>query len=325
MIPWIQVYSNLVRHPKVTNLADELGLSSSHASPNAVAVGMLVSLWLWAAQNATDGDLSKCSDRAIAEAAECRKKPAALVAALIKTRWLDEDRKLHDWEEYATLLNDIAEDQKAKTRERVRKHRKNKMGGQTCVYCGEDATGYDHIIPKTNGGTDDKENLVPCCPDCNRQKNNRSLESFLNSSKRVNHELVQANEKLMRHVMFNGESYIPQCVTLRNATTKPNLTLPNITLPNTQNNIGTSVEITDTSVTSTAGATHGLQYGSRQNVSLTQSEYDRLILDFGETNVTVAIETMGRWLAESGEKPESHYALLRRKLWKNPTLRATED
>ena len=28
MIPWIQIYSNLVRHPKVTSLADELGLSN---------------------------------------------------------------------------------------------------------------------------------------------------------------------------------------------------------------------------------------------------------------------------------------------------------
>lgn len=266
MIPWIQVYSNLVRHPKVTDLADELGLSGSHASPNAVAVGMLVSLWLWAAQNATDGDLSKCSDRAIAEAAEYRKKPAALVAALIKTRWLDEDRRLHDWEEYAALLHDIQARNKENTKNRVQRYRERKKLKSPCE-------------ETTEGNVTESE--------CNGYGN------------------VTRNES--------------------NAPTLPNLTLPNITLPNTQNNIGTNVEITDTSVTSTAGAPHGLLYGSRQNVSLTQSEYDRLILDFGEMNVTVAIETMGRWLAESGEKPESHYTLLRRKLWKNPTLRATED
>lgn len=250
MIPWIQVYSNLVRHPKVTNLADELGLSSSHASPNAVAVGMLISLWLWAAQNATDGDLSKCTDRAIAEAAEYRKKPAALVAALIKTRWLDEDRKLHDWEEYATLLYDVQERNKENTRNRVQRYRERK---------------------KLKESNSDAQN-------CN----------------------VTCNES--------------------NAPTLPNITLHNITLPNTQNNIGTNVEITDTSVTSAAGATHGLPRGAKQNVFLTESEYDRLILDFGELNVTIAIATMGKWLEESGEKPESHYALLRRKLWKSPPL-----
>lgn len=126
MIPWIQVYSNLIKHPKTTNLADELNLSSKDTSPNAVAAGMLVSLWLWAAQNATDGDLSGCSDRAIAEAAEYRKKPSVFVAALIKTRWLNADRKIHDWEEYAALLNDTVERQKENTRERVRKHRERK-------------------------------------------------------------------------------------------------------------------------------------------------------------------------------------------------------
>lgn len=91
-----------------------------------VAAGMLVSLWLWASQNVTNGDLSGCSDRAIAEAAEYRKKPTAFVNALIKTKWMDPDRKLHDWEEYATLLNDCAEQQKEKTRERVKRHRERK-------------------------------------------------------------------------------------------------------------------------------------------------------------------------------------------------------
>lgn len=266
MIPWIQIYSNLVRHPKVTNLADELGLSCSHTSPNAVAVGMLVSLWLWAAQNATDGDLSHCSDRAIAEAAEYKKKPAVLVSALIKARWLDEDRKLHDWEEYAALLHDIQTRNKENTKNRVRRYRERKK-----LKSSEEEHPDSNV---TNG-------------DCNGYGN------------------VTYNES--------------------NAHTLPNLTLPNITLPNTQNIIGANVEITDMSVTSTAGTKCGLQFGSRQNVSLTKSEYDRLILEFGELNVAFTIEIMGKWLAESGERPESHYTLLRQKLRKNPPLRANTE
>lgn len=130
MIPWIQVYSNLVRHPKVTKLADKLGLTSKDAGPNVIAAGMLVSLWLWAAQNATDGDLSECSDRAIAEAAEYKKKPADFVAALKYAKLLDEDRKLHDWDEYATLLIDYESQQREKTRKRVEKHRAKKKALQ---------------------------------------------------------------------------------------------------------------------------------------------------------------------------------------------------
>lgn len=141
MIPWIQVYSNLIKHPKTYALADELKLTSKDASPNVVAAGMLVSLWLWAAQNATDGDLSKCPPRAIAEAAEYRKNPVTFVAALKRTRWLDNDGKLHDWGEYATLLIECDQQQREKTRKRVERHRaKKKTSGnvadtQSNAYC----------------------------------------------------------------------------------------------------------------------------------------------------------------------------------------------
>ena len=99
MIPWIQVYSNLPQHPKTARLADELGLTSAAVNPNVLAVGLLVSLWTWAIQNAYNGDLSGCSDRSIAEACLWKKKPETLVKALIKTGFLDADKKLHDWDE----------------------------------------------------------------------------------------------------------------------------------------------------------------------------------------------------------------------------------
>lgn len=271
MIPWIQIYSNLLRHPKTTNLADELGLTSSHASPNAVAAGMLVSLWLWAAQNATDGDLSGCSDRAIAEAAEYKKKPSVLVAALIKTKWLDKDRHLHDWEEYAALLNEVEVRNRENTKNRVKRYRERK---------------------KLKSADADNENVTVTKQECNGYGN------------------VTRNES--------------------NAPTLPNLTLPNITLPDTkfntaQNIIGTQVSLPEKEVIRTGGATPGLLYGSRQNVCLKQSEYDRLLLDFGEINVTIAVEAMGKWLEESGERPEDHYSLLRRKLWREPTLLAEDS
>lgn len=268
MIPWIQVYSNLLRHPKTTGLADELSLTSSHASPNAVAAGMLVSLWLWAAQNATDGDLSNCSDRAIAEAAEFRKKPAVLVAALIKTRWMDEDRKLHDWEEYASLLRDIEVRNKENTRNRVKRYRDRKKLS---------AEGGEHETCNVTGN------------ECNGNGNGN----------------VTCNE----------------C----NAPTLPNLTLPNLTLPNAHNNIiGNQVGYTEQYVISTAGSKGKMKFGTKQNVLLKQSEYDRLLLDFGELNVGIAIAAMGKWLAESCENPDDHYSLLRKKLWKEQTIPAED-
>lgn len=134
MIPWIQVYSNLPQHPKTARLADELGLSSAALNPNVLAVGLLVSLWTWAIQNAYDGDLSGCSARSIAEACLWKKKPETLVKALLKTGFLDQDMKLHDWDEYACLLMEQEENRRAKTRERVKRYR-DKKSGVTDVDC----------------------------------------------------------------------------------------------------------------------------------------------------------------------------------------------
>ena len=64
-------------------------------------------------------------------------------------------------------------------------------------------------------------------------------------------------------------------------------------------------------------------YGVRQLVRLKQSEYDRLILEFGEMNVMTAIAQMEKWLmtAPKEERPKEHYPVLRKKLRKEPLLR----
>lgn len=43
-----------------------------------------------------------------------------------------------------------------------------------CQYCREPATHVDHIIPRSQGGTDDYTNLVAACADCNIRKGGRT-------------------------------------------------------------------------------------------------------------------------------------------------------
>ena len=126
MIPWIQVYSNLPSHPKTAKLAEELKLSSAFTSPNIVAAGILVGIWTWAIQNAYDGDLSACSATVIADACRWKKKPEQLISALKKSGYLDNDMRLHDWDEYAVLLMDAEDNRREKTRDRVKRYREKK-------------------------------------------------------------------------------------------------------------------------------------------------------------------------------------------------------
>ena len=51
-----------------------------------------------------------------------------------------------------------------------------KTSQETCYYCSQ-KVGYanltmDHIIPLSRGGRSTKDNLVPCCKDCNTRKKN---------------------------------------------------------------------------------------------------------------------------------------------------------
>jgi len=52
--------------------------------------------------------------------------------------------------------------------------------GYTCVYCGQDATTADHVIPiKAGGDPVDQSNLVASCVTCNSRKGSRGQGHFL--------------------------------------------------------------------------------------------------------------------------------------------------
>ena len=123
MLPWIQVYSNLAEHPKIYALVDRLGLRRNYE-----AVGIVVSLWLWAAKNAPNGDLSGYSERAIAAAVGIYgKKQKELCKSLLETGWLDLDEDgalwIHNWSRYAGRLMEIVYKNREQMKNRSRRYR----------------------------------------------------------------------------------------------------------------------------------------------------------------------------------------------------------
>lgn len=109
-----------------------------------------------------------------------------------------------NWEKHQSL--DKLEAARAKTRQRVAAHREKQRliasdNIDMCQYCGEKATGFDHIIPLARGGADINDNKIPCCIECNRIKNDKPLLYFLNMNReRINDDLVANNPKLSRYV-----------------------------------------------------------------------------------------------------------------------------
>jgi hypothetical protein len=50
---------------------------------------------------------------------------------------------------------------------------------QPCYYCGGVPNSVDHMVPRSKGGSDGCENLVPCCFRCNQMKSNMTVEEFV--------------------------------------------------------------------------------------------------------------------------------------------------
>ena len=53
----------------------------------------------------------------------------------------------------------------------------NKTKGR-CAYCGAKAEEIDHVVARSNGGTNSTHNLVASCRSCNEKKSNLSLKEF---------------------------------------------------------------------------------------------------------------------------------------------------
>jgi hypothetical protein len=113
-VAWIESHQEIGRHPKTKRLARMLGVSLP------TAIGHLQLLWWWALDFAPDGSLTTFDDGDIADAMLWEGDPATLVSALSSAGWLDSDRGIHDWYDYAGKLVE----RRRMEAERLRQYRK---------------------------------------------------------------------------------------------------------------------------------------------------------------------------------------------------------
>lgn len=127
---WLKICQSIREHRKILDAADELEIEPPYM------IGLLTSFWLWALDNAPDGNVSDISARNIARAAQWKGDAEKLLQALISAGLLDcydsETEQstilIHDWEEYAGSL--IQEREKEKERSRRRRAAAKATAGQ---------------------------------------------------------------------------------------------------------------------------------------------------------------------------------------------------
>lgn len=104
---WIESHQELSDHPKKDHLAELLYGDQPMVdidTADAATIGVLHRLWWWATAYAQDGDLTRFSDHQVARGCRWRGDPHLLVQALTKAGFLDGDRQIHDWRDYAGKL-----------------------------------------------------------------------------------------------------------------------------------------------------------------------------------------------------------------------------
>jgi hypothetical protein len=94
---WIEVHQSLPSHRKTMLVSDALNIAP------AQVVGHLACFWMWALDNAPDGELGGLSNRLIARAAGWLKDADAFADALRAAGFLD-GSTIHDWPDYAGRL-----------------------------------------------------------------------------------------------------------------------------------------------------------------------------------------------------------------------------
>ena len=131
---WIELHQSLVGHRKLMRLKNSLHI------PETQAIGMLCCLWLWALDNAREGDVSGLSGQELAEVMHVSpRKAAALPQALEEAGFLDregESLRIHDWEDYAGRLIEARRhdaERKRKKREKYPADIRGTSGGRPAL------------------------------------------------------------------------------------------------------------------------------------------------------------------------------------------------
>ncbi|NLH02510.1 MAG: DnaD domain protein [Clostridiales bacterium] len=134
---WIELHQTLPSNKKTIRLKKLLKIKTPQA------IGHLCLLWLWALDNAQDGDLSDFSPDEIAEIMEWTgKDPQQLINALIESGFLDDSMNIHNWHEYTGRLIE-----KRKTdAERKRSYRRKSES------CPQDVQGTTDGFPRDGAG-----------------------------------------------------------------------------------------------------------------------------------------------------------------------------
>lgn len=118
---WIESHQSLKEHPKTYRLASLLKRTRLEA------IGILHCLWWWALDAVKDGDLSMVNAEMLADVCLFKGDPNKLLNGLKQSGWIDDDCRIHHWQDYiGRLLEKREQDRTRKTQWRKTRTRRGR-------------------------------------------------------------------------------------------------------------------------------------------------------------------------------------------------------
>lgn len=161
---WIKVFQSVRDHRKILDASHDLKIPPAHM------IGLLVSFWLWALDNAPSGSLANIRNHIIAAAAQWDGDPDAFVSAMARAGLLcstPEGLEINDWYEYTGKLIDQREAEKNRGR------RRRAAAAAAADSVQETSDGRPADVQKKSDGREEKSRVDKSREDKSREEETR--------------------------------------------------------------------------------------------------------------------------------------------------------
>jgi hypothetical protein len=193
---WIELHQNLPTNKKTLRLKKILKIKTPQA------VGHLCMLWLWALDNAQDGDISEFESGEIAEIVAYPGDADKFMEALKSSGFVDENGHIHDWDDYAGKL--IEQREVRKEQARIRQQNRRKKLSEHDEPCHAPVTLSNDDVTRDNGVSHAPTVPNPTAP--YPTVPNPTVPSLNNPQERGNPENKTVGEE-MRGLTIVGEAF----------------------------------------------------------------------------------------------------------------------
>lgn len=170
---WVRLWAGMTTDPKFRTVARKSG------RPVIEVIGLFSHLMLVANEASPRGRVDSARSQDIAADLGCDEAAVNKILKAMEGRLIDSGQII-DWARYKAPSNIYRPSAEVWIRIRRGIFERDDY---TCQYCGASGVRLecDHVIPVSQGGSNDDSNLVTACLECNRSKGARTPEEWRGS------------------------------------------------------------------------------------------------------------------------------------------------